>query len=134
MLVVVALAGGNGATQPLVQSKTPAKVPHTVVDHPEFVPASSATFVAGGGCVDRDSDRQSREGLPGGRRWTARCRARPNGRRPIAVTLCGICNTGIVFRAEAKGQVLHFDSQGLEGLVGANEVFKDRETGSRWQQ
>jgi hypothetical protein len=39
-----------------------------------------------------------------------------------------------VFRAEAKGRALHFDSQGLEGLVKANEVFKDRETGSRWQQ
>jgi len=36
-----------------------------------------------------------------------------------------------VFRAEAKGQALHFDNA---GVVGGNEVFKDRETGSRWQQ
>jgi hypothetical protein len=36
-----------------------------------------------------------------------------------------------VFRAEAKGKTLHFD---YDNLVGANEVFKDRETGSRWQQ
>jgi hypothetical protein len=36
-----------------------------------------------------------------------------------------------VFRAEAKGQALHFDT---DGVVGGNEVFKDRETGSHWQQ
>jgi uncharacterized protein DUF3179 len=36
-----------------------------------------------------------------------------------------------VFRAEAKGKALEFDTA---GVIGGNEVFKDRETGSRWQQ
>jgi Protein of unknown function (DUF3179) len=36
-----------------------------------------------------------------------------------------------VFRADAKGKALHFDNA---GVVAGNEVFKDRETGSRWQQ
>jgi len=36
-----------------------------------------------------------------------------------------------VFRAAAQGKALVFDT---DGLIGANEVFKDRETGSRWQQ
>jgi hypothetical protein len=36
-----------------------------------------------------------------------------------------------VFRAEAKGHHLVFDNA---GVVEGNEVFKDRETGSRWQQ
>jgi uncharacterized protein DUF3179 len=36
-----------------------------------------------------------------------------------------------VIRAEAKGKALHFD---YDSMVGANEVFKDRETGSLWQQ
>lgn len=36
-----------------------------------------------------------------------------------------------MFRAEAKGRELEFDNA---GLVGGNEIFKDRETGSRWQQ
>jgi hypothetical protein len=36
-----------------------------------------------------------------------------------------------VFRAQAKGQALEFDTA---GVIGGNEVFKDRETGSRWQQ
>jgi len=36
-----------------------------------------------------------------------------------------------VFRAAAQGRALVFDTA---GLVGGNEVFKDRETGTRWQQ
>ena len=36
-----------------------------------------------------------------------------------------------MFRAEAKGRPLQFDTA---GVIGANEVFKDRQTGSRWQQ
>jgi Protein of unknown function (DUF3179) len=36
-----------------------------------------------------------------------------------------------VFRAEAKRRALHFDTDGVNG---GNEVFKDRETGSHWQQ
>jgi hypothetical protein len=36
-----------------------------------------------------------------------------------------------VFRAEARGKALILDNA---GVVGGNEVFKDRETGSRWQQ
>jgi hypothetical protein len=36
-----------------------------------------------------------------------------------------------VFRAEAKGRPLVLDNA---GVVAGNEVFKDRETGTRWQQ
>jgi hypothetical protein len=36
-----------------------------------------------------------------------------------------------VFRAEAQGKELHFVNA---GVIGGNEVFSDRETGSRWQQ
>ena len=36
-----------------------------------------------------------------------------------------------MFRAEAKGQELHFENA---GVIGGNEVFRDRESGSRWQQ
>ena len=36
-----------------------------------------------------------------------------------------------MFRAEAKGQPLVLDNA---GVVEGNEVFKDRGTGSRWQQ
>jgi hypothetical protein len=36
-----------------------------------------------------------------------------------------------VFRAEARGKALILDNA---GVVAGNEVFKDRESGSRWQQ
>jgi hypothetical protein len=36
-----------------------------------------------------------------------------------------------VFRAAAKGHQLQFENA---GVIGGNEVFKDRETDSRWQQ
>jgi hypothetical protein len=50
---------------------------------------------------------------------------------PISVTWCGVCNTGLVFRAEVKGRTLHFQ---YDRMVAANEVQKDLETGSSWQQ
>jgi hypothetical protein len=53
----------------------------------------------------------------------------PDG--PISVTWCGVCNTGLVFRAQAKGRTLHFQ---YDRMVGGNEVQKDLETGSSWQQ
>ena len=36
-----------------------------------------------------------------------------------------------MFRAEAQGKGLHFENA---GVIGGNEVFRDKETGSRWQQ
>ena len=36
-----------------------------------------------------------------------------------------------MFRAEAQGKELHFENV---GVIGGNEVFRDRESGSRWQQ
>jgi hypothetical protein len=36
-----------------------------------------------------------------------------------------------VFRAESRGKGLHFENA---GVIGGNEVFRDKETGSRWQQ
>ncbi len=36
-----------------------------------------------------------------------------------------------MLRAEANGKTLHFD---YDSMAGSNEVFKDRETGSKWQQ
>lgn len=36
-----------------------------------------------------------------------------------------------MFRNEAQGRELHFENA---GLIGGNEVFRDRESGSRWQQ
>jgi len=53
----------------------------------------------------------------------------PDG--PIEVTWCGTCGTGAVFRSELEGRHLHFE---YDSMVNANEVHRDVETGSRWQQ
>ena len=50
---------------------------------------------------------------------------------PIEVTWCSTCGTGAVFRAELNGRPLHFE---YDSMVNANEVHRDVETGSRWQQ
>ena len=53
----------------------------------------------------------------------------PDG--PIEVTWCSTCDTGVVFRADIDGGRLRFE---YDSMVNANELHKDIETGSRWQQ
>jgi hypothetical protein len=106
-------------------------MPYTAILDPQFVPAAEAGFL---------QDQDVLIGVASGKVAKAYPAAdlaqhgsvndqMPDG--PIEVTWCGICNTGAVFRAELKGRLLHFD---YDSMVGGNEVHKDRETGSRWQQ
>lgn len=98
---------------------------------PVFVPASAASFVQDGDFVigvakgkvakayhalDLQQHGSVDDEMPDG---------------PIEVTWCSTCGTGAVFRAELKGRRLHFE---YDSMVNANEVHKDVETGSRWQQ
>lgn len=132
--VVVALAGVAGASLALAQDTRPPKMPHTAVDHPEFIPSSQAFFLSSNDVLIGVTNGGVAKAYPAadvGQHGVVHDEM-PDG--PIAVTWCGICNTGVVFKMETKGRILRFDSTGLEGLVGGNEVFKDRETGSRWQQ
>jgi len=109
----------------------PGMLPYTAILDPQFVSASETLFlqdddillgVARGNvakaypAADLAQHGSVNDQMPGA---------------PIEVTWCGVCNTGAVFRAEIKGRILHFD---YDSMVGANEVHKDRETGSRWQQ
>src|SRR3984885_13247575 len=109
----------------------PGMMPYVAILDPQFVPASEATFlrdddtligVAHGNvakafpAADLDQHGSVNDQMPDG---------------PIEVTWCGTCNTGAVFRAKFKGRLLHFD---YDSMVGGNEVHKDRETGTRWQQ
>ncbi|HVZ21686.1 MAG TPA: DUF3179 domain-containing (seleno)protein [Vicinamibacterales bacterium] len=113
------------------QTGPPGMLPYVAIDHPDFVPAASASFlldddvligVARGGVAraypagDLAQHGSVNDEMPDG---------------PIEVTWCGVCNTGAVFRSAIKGQRLHFD---YDSMVGANEVHRDRETGTRWQQ
>jgi hypothetical protein len=132
--VVVALAGAAGASSALAQDTGSRKMPHTAVDHPEFVPASQAAFLSESDVLLGISIGGVAKAYPAadvGQHGVVHDQM-PDGH--VAVTWCGICNTGVVFRAETQRRILHLDSTGLEGLIGGNEVFKDRETGSRWQQ
>lgn len=114
-----------------VAQTPPGMMPYTAILDPQFVPASGATFL------------QEEDILIGVARGNV-AKAYPAADlaqhgsvndqmpdAPIEVTWCGVCNTGAVFRAQIKGRLLHFD---YDSMVGANEVHKDRETGSRWQQ
>lgn len=134
LTVVVALAGAAGASLTLAQDTRPPKMPHTAVDRPEFVPGAQATFLSDSDVLLGTSTAGVAKAYPAAdvRQHGVVHDHMPDGL--IAVTWCAICNTGVVFKAEAKGSPLHFDSTGLEGLIGGNDVFKDRETGSRWQQ
>jgi len=106
-------------------------MPYAAIHQPVFVAASEATFL---------QDDDILLGITSGRVAKAYPAADlsqhgavfdqvPDG--PISVTWCGVCNTGVVFRAAVKGRTLHFQ---YDRMVGANEVQKDLETGSSWQQ
>jgi hypothetical protein len=109
----------------------PPAMPYTAVHTPEFVTASEARFLG---------DEDILLGVTSGnvaRAYPAADLAQhgavsdivPDG--PISVTWCAVCNTGLVFRADVKGRTLHFN---YDRMVAGNEVQKDEETGSSWQQ
>lgn len=52
--------------------------------------------------------------------------------RPIAVTFCPLCNTGMVFDARLDGQTLTFGVSGL--LRHSDMIMYDHQTESWWQQ
>jgi len=52
--------------------------------------------------------------------------------RPIAVTFCPLCNTGMVFDARVDGETLEFGVSGL--LRNSDMIMYDRQTESWWQQ
>jgi len=118
-------------SDPQSPTQVPPMMPYVSVNEPVFVPATDAPFVLDDDLVI---------GVAQGKTAKAYMAAdlgqhgsvddqMPDG--PIEVTWCSTCGTGAVFRAEIKGRRLHFE---YDSMVNANEVHKDRETGSRWQQ
>ena len=111
--------------------QTPPMMPYVAVHEPVFVTASQASFaqdddlvigVAHGATV------KAYMALDLGQHGSVDDQM-PDG--PIEVTWCSTCGTGAVFRADLDGRRLHFE---YDSMVNANEVHKDVETGSRWQQ
>jgi hypothetical protein len=109
----------------------PARMPYTAIQTPEFVTASEATFLQNDDILLGVASGNVAKAYPAAdlAQHGAVSDAVPDG--PISVTWCGVCNTGLVFRAEVKGRRLHFQ---YDRMVGANEVQKDFETGTSWQQ
>jgi len=118
-------------TDPQAPAHLPPMMPYVAVHEPVFVPASAASFVLDDDLVI---------GVAHGKTVKAYMAAdltqhgsvddqMPDG--PIEVTWCSTCGTGAVFRAEIKGRRLRFE---YDSMVNANEVHRDVETGSRWQQ
>jgi hypothetical protein len=127
------LAQTQSATPP---QTPPGMLPYVAILDPHFVSAADAGFlqdddiligIARGNvakafpAADLAQHGSVNDQMPDG----------PGSVTPVEVTWCGVCNTAAVFKAKFKGRTLHFD---YDSMVGANEVHKDRETGSRWQQ
>jgi hypothetical protein len=121
-----ALAQTAQATQP-----PPGRMPYVAVHQPEFVTAAEATFLQDDDILLGVTSRNVARAYPAAdlAQHGAVSDTVPDG--PISVTWCGVCNTGLVFRADVKGRTLHFQ---YDRMVAANEVQKDAETGSSWQQ
>jgi hypothetical protein len=115
----------------LAQSAPVAPMPYTANHHPEFVRVAEATFLHDEDVVLGVASRNVAKAFPAAdlSQHGSVFDQLPDG--PISVTWCGVCNTGIVFRAEMQGRTLHFQ---YDRMVAANEVQKDLETGSSWQQ
>jgi hypothetical protein len=54
------------------------------------------------------------------------------GGKPVAVTYCPLCNSGVAFEREVEGRLLDFGTSGM--LYADNLVMYDRQTESLWPQ
>jgi hypothetical protein len=131
VVLVVGIAAPVLAQAPQTSPPTPPMLPYTAIHKPEFVTASKATFLQDDDILLGVSSGRIARAYPAAdlAQHGAVSDTMPDG--PISVTWCGVCNTGVVFRADVKGRTLHFQ---YDRMVGANEVQKDLETGSSWQQ
>lgn len=137
IVIVLLLAGivmpALPQTAPPATNPTPppGMMPYVAILDPQFVRASEASFLQDDDIVLGVARGSIAKAFPAAdlTQHGSVNDQMPDG--PIEVTWCGVCNTGAVFRAQIKGRLLHFD---YDSMVGANEVHKDRETGSRWQQ
>jgi hypothetical protein len=115
----------------LAQSTPSTPMPYAAIHQPEFVEASKAAFLQDDDILLGVTSGSVAKAYPAAdlSQHGAVFDTLPDG--PISVTWCGVCNTGVVYRAEVKSQALHFQ---YDRMVGANEVQKDLETGTSWQQ
>jgi hypothetical protein len=112
-------------------AQAPGMMPYTAILDPQFIPAAEAGFLQDDDTLIGVAKGSVAKAYPAADLAQHGSLNDEMADGPIEVTWCGVCNTGVVFRATLHGQTLHFD---YDSMVAANEVHKDRETGSRWQQ
>ena len=129
--IVLMLLAGRSALVIAQAPQAPPMMPYTAIHQPEFVPASEATFLQDDDILLGVTSGAVARAFPAAdlAQHGAVFNQLPDG--PVSVTWCGVCNTGLVFRAVVKGRTLHFQ---YDRMVGGNEVQKDMETGTSWQQ
>jgi len=129
--IVLMLLAGRSALVIAQAPQGPPMMPYTAIHQPEFVPASEATFLQDDDILLGVTSGAVARAFPAAdlAQHGAVFNQLPDG--PVSVTWCGVCNTGLVFRAVVKGRTLHFQ---YDRMVGGNEVQKDMETGTSWQQ
>lgn len=106
-------------------------LPYAAIHNPQFIPASQATFLSANDLLIGVTQGKTAMAYPAAILAQHGVVQDQAARVPIAVTWCSYCNTALVFRTTVKGKALVFDTG---GVIGGNEVFRDRQTGSRWQQ
>lgn len=116
---------------PIGFAQRPQMLPYVTIDAPRFVPAAAADFMKDDYVVLGVASGKVAKAFPAAdlAQHGSALDDMPDG--PITVTWCGVCNVGVVYRRTLGRRVLHFD---YDSMVYGNEVQKDRETGSRWQQ
>ena len=135
-VAVLVVPNGSPLTERAAATREPQTpqappMPYTAIHHPEFVAASEAAFLQDDDILLGVTSGHVAKAYPAGdlSQHGSVFDELPDG--PISVTWCGVCNTGLVFRAEVKGRTLHFQ---YDRMVAANEVQKDLETSTSWQQ
>jgi len=106
-------------------------MPYTAVVDPQFVPAAQASFLIDDDIVIGVVQGSVAKAYPAADLSQHGVVHDEMADGPIVVSWCVTCNTSVVYRSELKGKRLHFE---FDSMVGGNEVERDKETGSLWQQ
>lgn len=127
-----AIACGQTTATPTAGAAQTTRGPgYVLLRDPQFVATGDATFLNDGDQVLGVSMNGVSHAYP--RRFIAYHHIVHDrlGNQPILATWCNLCSSGVVFKNEMQGRQLTPD---LAGVNGSNMTFRDRETGTRWQQ